>query len=391
MSEIPHPSVPVPVRAALVAALPMTVGAWGCDAPPEGTTWQGTRDTVGPVEVVRNPAAPLLEASAVAVHELWRTSGEASGELWERPSVVEIGDGRVYVLDAQAHRVHVLDAGTGEPLFAFGAEGDGPGEFRRPFGIEAVGDVIAVGDGAGPGVELFSPDGEYRRSLRLEFLPFLLEGLPDGRLWVTGLGAGTAITRTLRLDGETAPWGAPDTSLIDPGLVFDDCPRWGGDREGLVRGHCRRLAFQRLGAGGEPLGEVHTDRPPAMASPAELDTIERRMRRMVGRARMPPAEAERFVEERLEESRVKAVYVKARSDLETGLTFIQEQPPPILGGGTATLHAFTPDGRYLASLPFDRAWPDFAVRDGRVYALAEDPYTGLVELVAIRLELPPES
>lgn len=358
----------------------------GCEGP--ATEWLGTRDTIDGVVVVRNPGEPLLDRASIRVRELWRQAGGSGDDLWERPTHVAVGADRVLVLDRQAHRVHVLDARSGDPLVILGSEGGGPGEFQRPFGVEIVGDTIVVGDGGGPGLDLFSMDGGYARSLRLGFLPFLVEDLPDGRLWVTGLGEGTSEQRVVHLGGETLPFTAPDTSSVDPQLVFDDCPRWGPSREGLVRGHCRRLAYEVLTSSGTPVAEVHVDRPPVLATEAELDTLRRRMRRMVTRANLPPAQASAFVEERLREAAVKAVYVRIRGERATGRSFVQEQSPPNLGSRPATLHVFAADGRYLALLSFERAWSDFDVVDGRLYALTEQRETGLAELVAYELQIP---
>lgn len=109
---------------------------------------------------------------------------------------------------------------------------------------------------------------------------------------------------------------------------------------------------------------------------------------------MPAEQARTFVRERVEDARIEAVYRTIRDDRVTGRTFVQEQAPGTLEPEPATLHVFAPDGRYLSEIAFDRPWVDFAVLDGRLYSLEEDPATGLVTLVARRVTVPssrPES
>lgn len=357
----------------------------GCGEP--SPDWTGTRDSVGGIEVVRNPQTPLLDSASVGVREVWRQSGRSMESPWAQPTAVEFAGGKVYVLDMQGHRVHGLGAENGRSLLALGREGDGPGEFRRPFGVEVVGDRIVVGDRGGPGVDLFSMGGAYLRSLRLGFQPFFMESLPDDRVWVTGLAGGTSTEQILHLDGETRAFPAADTSVVDVELEFSSCPRWGPSRVGLVRGHCRRLAYQLLAPSGASVAEVHVDRPPVRASEAELDTFRRRIRRSVADV-LPPSEARAFVDERVAEARVKAVYGRVRGDRASGFVFVQEQNPPALGGGPATLHVFSADGRYLARLPFRRPWRDFSVDDGRLFALTIEPATGLADLARYDLVVP---
>lgn len=374
-------------RAAGVAVLLAAAStAVGCGDP--GVRWEGSRDTLGGVTVVRNPDTPLVSADSVEVRVLWRQDGAGSDRPWERPRWLAASGDRVHVLDTQAHRVHVLDAPTGEQILEFGAEGDGPGEFRRPFGIEIVGDGIAVGNGAGPSVEIYGPDGRHHDRIRLGFLPMLLENLGEGRLWATGLGAGGPTTATLSPGEGTVPWETRDTSVVDPALAFEACPRWGSSRRGLLRAHCRRLAFQRTDGSGEVVAEVHVDRPPVLATEAELDSVEARVRRMTARAGMSAEEARSFVRQRVEEAEIEPVYARIRGDRATNRVYVQEQGPATLEPEPARLHVFAPEGRYLTEIAFDRPWVDFTVLDGRLYSLEEDPTTGLVTLVARRVTVP---
>ena len=66
------------------------------------------------------------------------TWGGPEEDLFVEPTGIDVGpDGNVYVADAGASRVRVLEE-NGIPLFEFGTEGDGPGSFRAPVDV-AVG------------------------------------------------------------------------------------------------------------------------------------------------------------------------------------------------------------------------------------------------------------
>lgn len=158
---------------------------------------------------------------------------------------------------------------------------------------------------------------------------------------------------------------------------------------GVLRAFCRRFAFQQLTTDGELVREVHVDLPLVLASKAELADYERRTRRMLARASLPADEADAFVEKQLGIARVKPVYNWIRADQTTGHIFVLEQNPAIFGsGGPAGLHVLDADGRYLVRLDFEWSWVDFQVDDRRLYALSQDPGTGLVHLAAYELVIP---
>jgi hypothetical protein len=95
--------------------------------------------------------------------------GEIDGPLaFGRVAWVSPGPARgLLVLDAQSHLVHVFDS-AGRHLHAFGGEGDGPGEFRRPSLVTLVdGDRLAVAQSFPPVLHWLALDGSFRRSTRL--------------------------------------------------------------------------------------------------------------------------------------------------------------------------------------------------------------------------------
>ena len=66
--------------------------------------------------------------------------------------------GRIYVLDASAHRVVVFDS-TGRHLATLGREGSGPGELEMPAGVAVHDGVVGVWDFGKSGLVRFDADG----------------------------------------------------------------------------------------------------------------------------------------------------------------------------------------------------------------------------------------
>jgi len=112
--------------------------------------------------------------------------GSAMGQEWE--TLGEVTDiafgpqGRLFILDPQSHRVHVFDA-EGRHLRSMGRQGQGPGEFQAPNGLE-VGDdgTLYVQHRNAGGVHVFSAGGDFRRLIRV------------------GSSAGSPVRGSLRVD-----------------------------------------------------------------------------------------------------------------------------------------------------------------------------------------------
>lgn len=130
------------------------------------------------------------------------------------------------------------------------------------------------------------------------------------------------------------------------------------------------------------------DQPPVLASQAELDSLETTMRKSLGEVAMSATQKEDFVERMLDQARVKAVYTAFRADTATGYLYVLDQTPPDPGHGTGAVRIFDAEGRYIAGHTLAERWKTFEVSAGRLYALEQDPDTGLTALAAYEIALP---
>ncbi|HEX7242205.1 MAG TPA: hypothetical protein VF263_18105 [Longimicrobiaceae bacterium] len=370
-------------RTWLAGALALTCA--GCSAEPGEPEWRGTMHRDGAAVEVRNPAAPVFGEGAASAEPLWTTSGptgDAVARSWSQPNRVALGAGEIYVLDPTAHRVHVVSR-SGDPLRQVGREGKGPGELESPFGVAFVDGLLAVGDARS--VDLFSPAGEPSGSVRLGTIPLSLAGLEPGGLLV----------KTFR--GEPRLYsvggGAPPVSL--PGFRKEGraaefaCSRISGAGSEIVQLDCARPVFQVISREGAVVRTVRIDREPVEATSAELDLYRRSLGSDAAQAGSRSGGARSLIEGLVKSASPKRVMRGIRYDTAAHLYAVWEQQPQEFGNGPARLHLFSREGVFLVTLPFAEPWVDFAMDARTVYALAEDPGTGVVRLAAYRVTLSP--
>lgn len=155
-------------RAAAVAGaagVGWIAGACGGDAP--GEDWAGRVDTLAGGGVrVASPAGGLwTPETAWRLEEDLRIGSLEGGGPDMLGAVGDVsvdGEGRIHVLEQQAHEIRVFGP-DGSHLRTFGREGDGPGELNVPFGGEVLFGPqgrIWVNNAMNRRWELFSADGE---------------------------------------------------------------------------------------------------------------------------------------------------------------------------------------------------------------------------------------
>ena len=113
--------------------------------------------------------------------------GDGPGQFNFPTNIARGADGRLYVTDTMNFRVQVFDADGGF-LSAFGKLGDGAGDFDKPKGVavDSAGHVYVV-EGLNDVVQIFDESGRL-------LLAFGGSGSGDGQFW---LPSGIAIVNDL--------------------------------------------------------------------------------------------------------------------------------------------------------------------------------------------------
>lgn len=350
--------------------------------------WTGSVEVREGIEVVSNPAEPLLPDATGVVTELW----EVQGPDWMDPTRVHARSGLVLVVDPPANRIHRVSA-SGDLRPSLGRPGGGPGEFLRLLDAIPGEDRILVLDGGKGSVQYLDPEGAYVSSLHLEGQPwagFLLEEgtlllkgefLSDPRAesfgdWVTVDGAGKPTAFTSH---------ALEPLPEEEGVRCSDLSPWA---EGAARLRYTTPQIQVFDPVGGLRLESRIALPVDAVTDAErADALSELERRLVERGLPPP-----FVQQNLivmeERWRVKCRFGPLRFDPVGGVAAFLEQNPDDFGSGNASLHFVSEDGVYLARAAFPTAWRDFTIEDGVIYALTREPLTDVITLEAFRVDFP---
>lgn len=153
-------------RAAVVSLVALasfgTVACGGADTADDaaGLRWESETTTEGNVTTVRTIAGSVWGGAARVEEQLsiGVDQGDDAYMFGSIRGVAGTGD-RIYVLDASVPAVRIYDD-TGRHVMDVGAEGDGPGEFRRPDALLVAGDGrIFVRDSNQGRITIFDAEG----------------------------------------------------------------------------------------------------------------------------------------------------------------------------------------------------------------------------------------
>lgn len=356
-----------------------------CTTAPE---WAGSLEREGGIEIISNPERPLLAQTEGLVSELWT----AQGIDWVNPTLVHSYSGSIAIIDPRANRIHLLSS-TGEEKGGIGRPGGGPGEFLNLLDAFQEGERLVVLDAGKGSVQYLDLEGHYLSSLHLQGQPWAGFTLADGELVVKGEFLSDPREESYGDWVTVGEGGEPQvfTSVaLDPlpeeeGVVCSDLYSWDG---GASRLRFTTPQIQVFDEAGALQWESRVALPVEPVTEEEREAALEELRQSLA-ARGVPAP---FVQQSLvvseERWRVKCRFGPLRFDPIAGYGAFLEQNPDRFGSGSATLHFLSGEGVYLARASFPRAWRDFTMEDGAIYALTRHPTTDVVSLTAYRVHLP---
>lgn len=383
-------------------ALLVIVGA-GCEvgAPPGAAGWSGTVDTTEGVVVVENPERPVFSTEETRAMERWVRSLDGQldeRESWEPAPTVQAGDsGRVFVLDRTGGRVLVFDADSGVVRTEIDPPEGRPGHLESPVGMGVLPRALMVGERYG--IELYDLDGSFRDRIGMAIRDSQFDrGVRLHPLDSTGVlmlesRGGAPEWRRYAPSGSTSIYTAPEAvSRFYPEATRKSCWRVSEGPTGPLLASCFYPVVLQLDSVGAVDREIVLPGGPDSATAAQLDRLrqESRAHWRSSEEELDSATIAARVERDVRLHQLVDRYRDVRHDPVTGLTSLLEETPVYLGGGSARLHLFGPDGAYLARIEFPEYWIHHDVRDGIVWAIVRGG-DGELSLRSYRLELPEDA
>lgn len=384
-----------PVAALLLAVTPLGLAA-ACAEPVSEQTI--VADSAG-IRVVSN-LAPDLPLDWAFIPTLTLGGEDEGPEAFYNVNERTVGvdsAGRIYVLDADGHRLLVFD-GDGSHLRTLGREGEGPGEISWPIRLNVKPDGTTLIDDIGRGaVHGYDPDGEP--------LTETAELVPDDRRIWGGGGFYSSIStmeeeemryRFLRVEGadstELARLTTPATGVVElescgmalsgMSVLFSPDIAWDA-RQGRA---AARVGPAYQIAIFDGVDHVATYRREIEPDPVTRDLAGREIgegMRVMTTGGIRECSTDEVIEQRGFAEfvpAIRAVRMAPDGRIWVGRGGPRPEPTP-----TDILAA---DGTYLGTLPAEAPYPIGFLPDGRVLATDTDELD-VVRLVVYRIEETP--
>lgn len=239
-------------------------------------------DSAG-VEIVTNnvtAAAPVCTVDATPVVSIGVTEGPNEYELYRVFGATQLSDGRIALVNQGSQQLRMYDA-SGRHQFNAGREGRGPGEFADAFQLWRMpGDTLWVGDYRPWQFLVFSPSGEYVRTVRphpqFPNPPGVVEVLPDGR----------QLLAVRPLTSEGANWSERELTIViygPNGTAGDTLGTYPNGRWGKLPDHPNLglyplfESFFRIDAGHDVIVTGHSSEPQLEVRNTDEDLALRRI------------------------------------------------------------------------------------------------------------------
>lgn len=127
---------------------------------------------------VKNHDTPLKGNWDFKLQKLWEINNAGDYVLTQIADLQEDDDGRIYIFEWKHNKFLVLDQ-KGKFLYAFGNQGEGPGEYKMAFTFFLEGPYVIVPDQQK--VHYFKKDGTYVKSYNLGGMAFLRAPIDESR------------------------------------------------------------------------------------------------------------------------------------------------------------------------------------------------------------------
>jgi len=374
--------------------------AAGCAPVDAGPAPIVIRDSLG-IRIVENDLTRLTETCAVSAQPrvtIGVAEGEEAYELYRVFGAARLSDGRIVLVNQGTQQIRFYDR-EGRFLSAAGRAGEGPGEFRNAFHLWILpGDTVAVGNYRPWEFLLFSPEGNWLRTVRpTPFYPNppgVAGLLRDGRAVLSQDGRGRQTDSRFQDQELTVVVHGADGGLHDTLGIFphgrrgqvdpDPASVWlfplfesftrvaaGGSRVVLGHGATSELAVHDMEGGPQHEMYVRWTVGDRTIGAEDIDAERRRL--IEPYADMEPGRRRRLVDPLVSEARPVADRFPAFSAVRLGRDgriWVREYPRP---GDTERQRwiVFASDGRFQcrATLPkieeLLEAGADYVLGEGR--------------------------